>query len=247
MAKKSKAKLPIGELRAFRSNVAKLKRAGLLNKSVDARKAQPTKALKTAVAKFVPVIENKEKTFKVTKAQAADLKAQGYTVKNNRVVLANTLKFNKRINQVQSATELKGAYFTAKKGTIDEAVHDAFEKAKGKSVAFSVYGANSYKAFSTPEALIRDLTVYHDVRVDENDKPDRNGKYLRGVQFFIPSGDNEQYRIVRSKQFREQKDAADERRKVKLREKRAAQREAERQRARNAANQRAARARARKK
>jgi hypothetical protein len=86
MAKRSSGKPRATSLRAFRSDVAALKKAGLISSRVDARKQQPTRHMKAQLKRFANVLDGTAKAVRVPRAKAreyADIK----DVKFDRVIM----------------------------------------------------------------------------------------------------------------------------------------------------------------
>lgn len=75
------------DLRGFRSQISKLKKAGLLSKSVDARSVKPTPYLRSQVLKYKNVLNGNQTTVKVSKPQAKAAKQMKRPVKGDRVIV----------------------------------------------------------------------------------------------------------------------------------------------------------------
>lgn len=71
----------------FRKKVSALKKSGLISKKVDARRANPTKALTNAIKTFGDVIDKTARVFKVSADKAKQYAKMGYRVKRGRVAL----------------------------------------------------------------------------------------------------------------------------------------------------------------
>jgi hypothetical protein len=71
----------------FRSDVAKLKKRSLVSKKIDARRVNPTRALKRAIKTFDDVITGTARVFKIGAKKAAEYARMGYRVKRGRVAL----------------------------------------------------------------------------------------------------------------------------------------------------------------
>jgi hypothetical protein len=72
-------------LQSFRSEVANLKKLGVLPKEIDARKVLPNAYLSRVRNEFFDVLAGTGNVKPVSKKAAKDLKRQGFTVRNNRV------------------------------------------------------------------------------------------------------------------------------------------------------------------
>lgn len=76
------------ELKAFRHDVSILRKKGLLDKTIyDARRATPTKYLKSQLKKFASVLAGEATPIKVSKAKATYYREKGLTVKSGKVIV----------------------------------------------------------------------------------------------------------------------------------------------------------------
>lgn len=76
------------ELKAFRHDVSILRKKGLLDKTIyDARRATPTKYLKSQLKKFASVLTGEATPIKVSKAKATYYREKGLTVKSGKVIV----------------------------------------------------------------------------------------------------------------------------------------------------------------
>jgi hypothetical protein len=76
------------ELKAFRHDVSILRKKGLLDKTIyDARRATPTKYLKSQLKKFASVLSGEATPIKVSKAKATYYREKGLTVKSGKVIV----------------------------------------------------------------------------------------------------------------------------------------------------------------
>ena len=74
-------------IREYRSQVAALKRAGLITAKIDARSHKPTRYMQSQIKKYKDVIDGKAKTVKVGSRTEASEYADLYRSKFNRVVV----------------------------------------------------------------------------------------------------------------------------------------------------------------
>jgi hypothetical protein len=88
--RQAKIKVPgLGELsiREYRSNLAKLKKAGLVSQRIDARSHKPTRYMRKQMAKFASVIKGNAKAVKAPSRKAAKEYSALRPTKFNRVVM----------------------------------------------------------------------------------------------------------------------------------------------------------------
>ena len=69
-------------LREFRSNVAQLKKLGLVSKRTDARKQKATRYMRDVVRSFADVLKGEAQVFSVPKSEAAVYSGAGHRTKN---------------------------------------------------------------------------------------------------------------------------------------------------------------------
>lgn len=84
----SSKSLPPGQLRKFRSEVAKLKSLGLVSKRVDARSQKPTRYMREQVKQYADVLAGRAKVVKAKSAsQAKDIAGDAFKRKGRAVVV----------------------------------------------------------------------------------------------------------------------------------------------------------------
>lgn len=100
----SSKKLPPSQLRKFRSDVAKLKAKGLVSKSKDARKQEPTRYMLGQVKKYSDVLAGKATVVTVPKSSTAKEYSQLYRTKGKHVVVPSAkserVRYNARTGQI---------------------------------------------------------------------------------------------------------------------------------------------------
>lgn len=162
-------------LRQFRSDVAKLKKLGLVSKKTDARKQQPTRYMRSLVRSFADVLKGEAKVFSVPQKESTIYKEAGHRVKNKKVVIptphGEKVRRGKTVEGVPS-------YVTSGRGIKRE--HHVFPQEhlrakllariqklkplkKGEFYAFRFKGYMSYRYFGGPTAkqqLINYLESY---------------------------------------------------------------------------------------
>jgi len=147
-------------IREFRRKIAKLKREGILSSKVDARKAKPSKHYKKIISRYRGILEDRQKTVKVTKKQAEVARESGLNVKGNRVVIdrvpgARVIKnkkdpFGYRIKFPNRVQEIS---FPPPKGETLEEYFNKLRKHAPKRgrIGFTINGHQSRASFSTIE------------------------------------------------------------------------------------------------
>lgn len=100
------------DLRKFRSDVAKLKDAGLLSKSVDARSQKPTRHMKEQLRKYSDVLTGKAKAVRVDKAGREKFK-RAFAIKGDVVIVPvergeSNLRYNPKSRTITGKREAYG-------------------------------------------------------------------------------------------------------------------------------------------
>lgn len=155
-------------IRVFRSDIAKLKKAGLVSPSVDARKIKPTRHYTKKIHENIGVILGKQTTVKVSRKQSSVAKDSGLRVVNNRVIIDKTpgmrvkkdkedpygytIDFSK--STIQSFNFHPGKNVTLK--TLEKEANKAWgEHRIGDQYAFTINGNHSRQTFPNVESSIR--------------------------------------------------------------------------------------------
>ena len=84
---KSAPKRDIVRLRRFRTNIAKLKKAGLISSKIDARSIKPTAHYRKIVKEFSGVLDGRQRTVKVSRKFLEIAKEDGKPVRNGVIVI----------------------------------------------------------------------------------------------------------------------------------------------------------------
>lgn len=164
--------------RAFRHQVAVLKKRGLISKSVDARKALPTRDLKKTLKLFDDVLRGEARVFTLPASRAKEYKKIDYKVRRNKIVVPKSEYVAKTKEHGFVVREKKQIAANAK-ATIDilpirpddveswlkhiETTHA--KKLKGNQrYAFRYYGNNSRSTFQGIEQLTHYLRFYDSVQ-----------------------------------------------------------------------------------
>ena len=171
MAKKpSKSGIPLKE---YRNDLAKLKKAGLVDKSLNVRSAKPTPALTRKINKYKDVVSGDAKVYTVSKSQASKLKATGQTVVGNKLVLraepGTTAEYKKGLIHIKPIGDqgFERIVFPVPFKNLRQWLRDAKKdpslqnlKLPGDRFAFRYFGNNSYDTFSDIDLLIEKLERY---------------------------------------------------------------------------------------
>ncbi len=164
---KSKPSLDLKQLREFRHKVAILKRKGLLEKELDARKAQITdKRLQREIKKYDRVIRGVEKVTKVSKAAAKKLRAEGATVKRvnnkNRVVTDRNFTVNAKTGNVSPRYGKLINPGRTTLATLEKDIRELENKLntkRGDAMALQIFG-NDTRTYQDADVMIQDLHQY---------------------------------------------------------------------------------------
>lgn len=152
----------------FRSAVAKLKAKGILPRTVDARKVVPSPKLRKTIRKNRGILEGKERSYKLPddfpKAALRDLKRQGYSVRNGRLVLPASQHYRKgkvysRPQGARHGAEITSIRLRARDWE-QQIINAFFERKPGEEIGFQIEGANSHNIYNNAESMIRDLVRY---------------------------------------------------------------------------------------
>lgn len=108
----STKKLRGAQLRKFRSDVAKLKKRGLLSARVDARSQKPTYYMRQQVAKFRDVLDKKASVITAPSHKEAKAYSRQLNTKFNKIVIPKkeglTQRYNKKTHQIEASGEIYG-------------------------------------------------------------------------------------------------------------------------------------------
>lgn len=116
-----------GQLRKFRSEVAKLKSKGLTSKRVDARSQRPTRYMRAQVEKYRDVLEGTAKVVSTPKRKQAKSFADKFRVKGNKVVIPvsdekTIIRYSRKTNEFTASRKVAGKRVTTKfkGGSLDD-------------------------------------------------------------------------------------------------------------------------------
>lgn len=194
--KKKATKIDIQKLRAFRHDVAVLKKKGLVSEKYDARSVKPTKYLKEQIREFGAVLRGEAAPVKVSKEKIRHYKEQGYNVKNGRVVvptLPGEKVYGSHGDFRVKITGRGGSITRIDLGLSRNDIHlwaaqlqSAQVKLKpDERLTFQLYGNNSHISFRTPEQMLMYLEHYgaYEDAVDSLD-PDKQEQFISNVVIY---------------------------------------------------------------
>lgn len=150
-------------LQKFRSDVAALKRAGLVSPSVDVRRQRATKYMQAQVEKYRDVIEGKAKAVKTPKRADAKTFADKFRVKGKTVVIPTSgdakVRYSKKRNEF-TATEYK----RGKKLTVHYTSGDfgsVIKLPRGRGIMYRIsFAGGQVWTFDTPQDLANFMYPY---------------------------------------------------------------------------------------
>lgn len=190
------------ELRAFRHDVAILKRKGLLDKKYDARSVKPTKYLKTQIKNFESVLSGTATPVKVTKANLKYYKEQGYKTKGKRVIVSHLPNEKVYGTRGDFRTSVKGRGGKITKTNlkldkhsinqwIDDLRNNRFRLKENELLSFQLYGNNSYQSFgnrvgkTAQEQMADKLEAYSSISaLMIHGKPDQEEELIENIVIF---------------------------------------------------------------
>lgn len=153
----------VSQRKAVRHRAAILKRKGLIRPEIDARKLVPSAPLRNLFKKFEKVLQEKETTYKVPEGKISDLKKQGYTVVDNRVVLQKG-QFSRqgKVFTSKPIGSRTSEVRTVKLGArFETQIREEFTKLKpGEFIGFQIFGYNSYDIYQDADAMISKINEY---------------------------------------------------------------------------------------
>lgn len=246
------------QLREFRSQVATLKRQGILSRKYDARSVAPSKYLKSVVREFRDVAMGAAKTVKAPRELRQRYADAGYKVRAGRIVMPvpspksvvragkdriiiRAPKMGGEIEQVSFPVRFTEArsFLEGMRG------HPEFDQIKnpGERWAFTFYGRNSHATYDSLDDAIDDLDRYESIEA-ATDKGDAEGmrSIFQNLSFFRVKHASAWARSPKQKRERtsEQKRRARERRRRHVERMSDAERQEKRDAAREAMRQRRA-------
>ena len=195
-ALKEAQKAANAQLRAFRHDVAQLKKKGLLDKAYDARKVNPTRYLKTQLKRFADVLAGEAQPVKVSKEKAKKFAQQGYKVKAGRVVVPKAK--NEKVYASKEGFRVKTTTESGSITRIDTGLHLSnlqewerqlrstnFRLKENERIAFQLYGNNSYQSFIDIDHLLMRLQHYATYEnVEASNDPDKQEQFITNVVIF---------------------------------------------------------------
>jgi hypothetical protein len=168
LAKKRKSRtapLRGSELRAYRSNLAKLKRSGLINKSYNVRGAQPTRHMVNQIDRYKDVLEDRAKVVPMPTRKLAH---EFERAKFNKVVVDAPKDATARWSDRRGAIVIKRKTKIPGIGTNDELIFPdkdteipALKPGEKYAIKYRSNGSTIYRTFST-EDFLREFLMRYD-------------------------------------------------------------------------------------
>lgn len=201
------------ELKAFRHDVSILRKKGLLDKTIyDARKATPSKYLKSQIKKFASVLSGEATPIKVSKEKAKYYKEKGLTVKYGKVVVPHVK--GEKVMPASKGSDFrkvirgKGGKISVidlgvKASNMDEFIralrNDAVKVGRDEQLAAQIFGWNVKKAFAwrrrpgggwmSPQEQMAD---YMERYLKEDDRGDEHAEeFVEGIDLIKVTRDTE--------------------------------------------------------
>lgn len=191
-ASKKPSKLNIADLRAFRSKVSKLKKAGGVSKRVNAAKQKPTRYMQAKVKKLAPVLEGRAVLIpkkKIRPDLLSDYTRTQLSV-NRRLLIPKqpneTIRVRRGLPELEREIARTGERRVVQRRVplpvnvtnIEEFAADLinrperWETARGKYppwvFGFTIFGNRSTQLFESPEAMAAHLQKYIDAMSEDD-------------------------------------------------------------------------------
>lgn len=189
-------------IRNFRHDVAKAKKAGLISKKVDARKAMPTAQITKQLNDAAPVLRGKVKAHKIPKGVSKQqLKEMNIEVIKDRAILRKDIKIDKKGNLIIGTGKIKTKVTVLSTGSdIQKFATRVFPQLKGEeTLVIPLPGGNASNLFSSHmmQEFIAKATEYLDGGLDANGKKRAGLKYImvQQLQSYGQAEDWDQERI----------------------------------------------------
>lgn len=159
-------------IRQFRSDAAKLKRAGLLSSDVDIRSLQPSDALKRKIRKYRDVVDGKATTVKARSPRAAKVAASraGFQSQGALIVVPKHRGMRPRYDR---------GYVKASGTTFGQRIHQIYVK-PGNIKDLPAPHEGHYYVYKVPFAQYNDFQQFSSLESYERYRDDyhRRNRYL---------------------------------------------------------------------
>lgn len=193
---KEAQKAVTAQTKAFRHDVAQLKKKGLLDKAYDARSVSPTKYLKSQIKRFGDVLRGEAQPVKISRAKIKEYASQGYKTKAGRVIVP-VAKNEKAYSaggdfRVKTSTE-SGSITRINTGLNrsnlqlwkDEMRKRKIKLKENERLSFQLFGNNAYMSFLDFDKMIDYLEYYPSYHeVEETDDADKQTQYIDNIVIF---------------------------------------------------------------
>lgn len=152
-------------LKKFRSDVAKLKKMGLVgkgSKKIDARSQKPTRYMREQIKKYQDVLDGKAKVVSTKKYSEAKKFSKKYRTKFNKVIVAakkdETLRYAPKQKKIIGTRTVKGK--KVKREITSKIVTGRERIPEDKSVLYTIPVGNARMSFDTYEDLKEFMEPY---------------------------------------------------------------------------------------
>lgn len=182
--------------KAFRHDVAQLKKKGLLDKAYDARSVSPTKYLKSQIKRFGDVLRGEAQPVKISRSKIKEYASQGYKTKAGRVIVPvakNEKAYSAGGDFRVKTTTPSGSITRINTGLNRSNLQlwkDEMRKRKIKlkdneRLSFQLFGNNAYMSFLDFDKMIDYLEYYPSYQeIDESGNPDKQTQYIDNIVIF---------------------------------------------------------------
>lgn len=164
-------------IRAFRAAVAKLKRKGLIDPSVDARSAKPTRSLEKKVNELQHVLNGDAVAVKLSRDETRKKKEQGYRIvkpkgQPARVIIPTyegekvnvshgrlTVRHKSGVNEIDIDVDVNNPESLRRWAAKNKRRIDSMKR-NGEAFAFKLRGYNSWDTYGSIDRLVEHLLKY---------------------------------------------------------------------------------------
>lgn len=184
-------------MKAYRHELAILKRKGLISKSIDVRKVKTRQSnLSRAINKFRDVIAGTATALKAPKEVIARKKALGARTAHGRIIepkLPNERVYINKQGTISHVIKTESGKVVRIQPNIEpryieeylQTIVEQEKKTKGKRYGFQYFGNNSHATFDNIELALLNLSYYSSLNKAINDpNPEVQQEYITNLVFF---------------------------------------------------------------
>lgn len=229
-------------IKQFRSDVAKLKKKGLVSKTIDARSQEATRYMRNQVRKFADVLAGRAQVLHVPKSEKQYYQESGFKTKGRNVIVPTPNK--EKVRRVKATKEGYPQYTTTQKtptgtrrgkntvvpytdleGFIRKEVIPLGPLKNGEKYAFRYHGNISYGSFADVELMLNYLARYRSIEeaFSRGDIEAQDGIYRNLEVFKITRSEHQAASVAQQSHYRSERQARNAARRAEwLRARRAA-------------------------